>query len=149
MNILHSGHLFDKACYTTVDQVKRTARDGDMLEFHRGYFSHYALWVGNGEVMNIGGEGKNTTEALISLMKIEDVCKDSMVRIRNHDDTAWTHFKAKPKPVQEILQNAYLFENKRVPYEFTFRNCEYYSSLWRYGVGFSTQVGIVSCIDYQ
>ncbi|CAL8108872.1 unnamed protein product [Orchesella dallaii] len=73
-------------------------------------------------------------------MRIEEVCRGSPVRIRNHDDVAQQYFQVQPKSTFEIIRDAKSFENQVLPYEFDFRNCEYYSTLWRYGKGFSTQV---------
>ncbi|CAL8108880.1 unnamed protein product [Orchesella dallaii] len=113
---------------------------GDILEFNRGFFSHYALNLGNGKVMNVCAEGMSTRSALIKEMRIEEVCRGSQVRIRNHDDVARRYFQVQPKSTFEIIRDAKSFDNQVLPYEFEFRNCEYYSTLWRYGKGFSTQV---------
>ncbi|ODM94126.1 Phospholipid-metabolizing enzyme A-C1 [Orchesella cincta] len=126
--------------FSNLNTIRQRVKAGDLLEFHRGLFSHYALYLGEGKVMNVCGEDIHTTEALIKEMKLEDVCKSSPVRIRNHDDVAKRYFHVNPKLTFEIVRDARSFQNQVLPYQFDFRNCEYYSTLWRYGKGFSTQV---------
>lgn len=123
-----------------LSSIRDRLKPGDILEFNRGMYSHYALYIGNGKVMNVNAEDKNDTSALISEKSLEEVCKSSEVRIRNHDDVAWKYLGRKPKSVDLILSEANRYRNRRLPYEFTFRNCEYYSTYWRFGKGFSTQV---------
>ncbi len=113
---------------------------GDLIEFNRVYYSHYALYLGNGNVMNVNAESKNEHEVLVSVETLENVCGRSLVRISNHDYFARYAFELEAKPDDEILAEANRYSNQRVVYDFMFQNCEYYATYWRYGKGFSTQV---------
>ncbi|CAL8108869.1 unnamed protein product [Orchesella dallaii] len=138
------GEIADKLTewtrFRNLNDIKQSLNPGDLVEFHRGLYSHYALNLGDGNVMNVCAEDKNVRSAKIKEMRIEEVCRGSQVRIRNHDDVAQQYFQVQPKSTFEIIRDAKSFENQVLPYEFDFRNCEYYSTLWRYGKGFSTQV---------
>ncbi|CAL8108866.1 unnamed protein product [Orchesella dallaii] len=133
------GFLEQYLFFSDVTAVRANLKPGDIIEFHRGFFSHYALYLGEGKVMNVCAEDKHTTAALITVKELNEVCGNSRLRIRNHDDVAKKHFGLKAKPTVDIIKAARSYKNQVCPYQFLGRNCEYYSTLWRYGKGFSTQ----------
>ncbi len=121
--------------------MRNQLTEGDIVEFLRGTYSHYALYLGGNQVMNIQADSKKTS-SLIKRESFDYVCGRSLVRVRNHDDVAMQCFGLKPKPFSEIELEAERYLDHTVPYELMFRNCEYYSTYWRFGKGFSTQVTI-------
>lgn len=140
MILFYKDQLFDNLSLQSASYIRQHASPGDLLEFNRGLYSHYALYLGQGKVMNVDAEEKTTKSALICEKMLEDVCGGCRVRVRNHDEVAKKYFQTSPKSVHEIIHSAKSYKNSVVPYELHFRNCEYYSTLWRYGKGFSTQV---------
>lgn len=123
------------------------ASPGDLIAFNRGTYQHYALYTGNGRVINIGAEDIFETRALISELLIEDVAGDSRARIENQGEYAAFHFRKRAAYPREILRRAKMHVGAYLPYEFMFRNCEYYCTLWRFGVGFSAQVRLLHNIS--
>ncbi len=117
------------------------AEPGDLISFQRLGYKHYALYIGDGKVINVEAESLGATKALISEMALEDLAQGSYARIENHDDVAADVYKKVTKNPQEIVHTAKQHVGRVVNYELLFRNCEYYCTSWRFGVGFSTQVG--------
>lgn len=124
-----------------MNEIRDDLKPGDLIEFDRGTFSHYALFLGDDEVMNVNAEGKNKEEALITKKYLHVVCRGDLVRISNHDKFAMHNFRLKAKPVDEIIREAERYrKHGKVIYNFMHQNCEYYVTYWRFGKGFSTQV---------
>lgn len=109
-----------------------------MLAFPRSKgYTHYALYLGNGKVMDIMTEKDAFAKrAFIRARPVSEVANGSTVYVNNHDG----HGRP-PLPPHEIVQRALQYENTWVEYNFLKRNCEHRSTSWRYGGdGWSTQV---------
>ncbi len=109
-----------------------------MLAFPRSIgYTHYALYLGNGKVMDIMTEKDVfAKKAFIQARPVSEVANGSIVYVNNHGDHGML-----PLPPDEIVQRALQFENTWVEYNFLHKNCEHRCTSWRYGGdGFSTQV---------
>lgn len=120
--------------------VPGDAKPGDMLAFPRSTgYSHYAVYLGNGEVMDIVTKGPAAIKAFIQKRLVSEVADGSKVYVQNQD-----HHGKRPLPPDEIVRRTLEDENKCVSYNFLGqKNCEHRSSSWRYGgQGNSRQVSL-------
>ncbi|CAF1003494.1 unnamed protein product [Rotaria sp. Silwood1] len=131
------------------------AQPGDMIQFIRTLYSHWAIYIGDNEVIHrwgdndgigqtIGVWGNVTTifgvqfnKAKITKSKISDVLKyGGKIRINNYLDSKW-----KPLPVTVILEKAHNATNQE-GYNVLYSNCEHFATDCRYGQASSRQVQV-------
>ncbi|CAF1165474.1 unnamed protein product [Rotaria sordida] len=137
------------------EDVLENAQLGDMIEFIRGAYSHWAIYVGNGCVIHRWGDhdgigksvgfwgnlltfsGTQFDKATILQSHVSDVLKlGGKVRINNYLDN-----KYKPLPVEVILDKARRALNQE-GYNLVYSNCEHFVTECRYGQPNSRQVQI-------
>ncbi|XP_046566049.1 phospholipase A and acyltransferase 3-like [Haliotis rubra] len=124
---------------------------GDLLEFKRGMYSHWALFIGNSEVIHLSGEdddglgevdrthiftisGVTFDKAIVRRDNFWDVAGDDMVYKNNSNDSKW-----KSLPPSQIVERA-LSKIGRVGYNLIFSNCEHFVKWCRYNMERSDQV---------
>ncbi|KAL8591678.1 hypothetical protein ACOMHN_056794 [Nucella lapillus] len=125
---------------------------GDLIEFPRGHYSHWAVYIGNEEVVHLSGDendgingqidakhfftisGQRFGKAIIKVENFWSVVGGTKAEINNTKDK-----KYKPLPKAQIVKNA-LERIGRVGYNVLFENCEHFTSLCRYGENKSEQV---------
>lgn len=125
---------------------------GDLIEFPRGPYSHWAVYIGNEEVVHLSGDdndgingqvdashfftisGQRFGKAIVKVENFWNVVDGTKAKINNTKDK-----KYKPLPKSEIIKNA-LERIGRVGYNVLFENCEHFASLCRYGESKSEQV---------
>ncbi|CAF1148327.1 unnamed protein product [Adineta steineri] len=125
-----------------------------MIEFSRTFYNHWAIYIGNGEIIHLWGDkdgiGESTgkfgimtiygiefNKAEICKSKIRDIMDDSRdVRINNSLDS-----ERNPLPIRDILERA---ENAvgRIGYNLLYNNCEHFATECRYGQATSNQVQV-------
>uniref|UniRef100_A0A8C7WSV7 LRAT domain-containing protein n=1 Tax=Oryzias sinensis TaxID=183150 RepID=A0A8C7WSV7_9TELE len=118
------------------------------LEIVRGPYSHWAVCVGNGEVVHFGTPGKNQCSSqtsgssidgvggIVKKEKLEDVAGKDSWRVNNILDE-----KYKPLPPDEIVKKACSLVEASPTYNLTKYNCEHFATEMRYGIAESSQVG--------
>ncbi|XP_046337443.2 phospholipase A and acyltransferase 3-like [Haliotis rufescens] len=124
---------------------------GDLVELKRGMYSHWALFIGNNEVIHLSGEdddglgdvdrkhiftisGVTFDKAIVRRDNFWDVVGDDMVYKNNSKDSKW-----KPLRPSQIVERA-LSKVGRVGYNLIFSNCEHFVSWCRYNMERSDQV---------
>lgn len=125
---------------------------GDMIQFPRGAYSHWAVYIGKEEVVHLSGEdddgingrfdsghfltisGHRFNKALVKIDKFWDVAEGSKAFKNNSKDK-----KLEPLTPQEIIKNA-LSKLGQIGYNVLFDNCEHFASWCRYGKSKSDQV---------
>lgn len=80
--------------------------------------------------------------AMVRLSSLADVAGPSGVRVNNKSVGAKER-GLEPLPLDEILQNCYSDLEKQVGFNMLTRNSEHYVTDWKYGKGWSDQVGFV------
>lgn len=116
------------------------AQPADLIEFDRGVYKHWAMYLGDGWIINVPAESKNDTEVTISRERLVNVAGNSKVRVNNQEALA-TKYGYTKRSKTTAIQAATQDIGKTFPYSFMGKNCEFYSTKWLYGNGFSTQVG--------
>ncbi|XP_056012808.1 phospholipase A and acyltransferase 3-like [Ostrea edulis] len=131
--------------------VIKRAKAGDLLEFPRGFYSHWAVYIGNEEVVHLAGTendgingnfnsghvfticGKSFNKAQVKKEDIWNVICGSKIKINNDKDK-----KCDPRPAHEIVEEA-LMKLGEIGYNVLWENCEHFAAYCRYGVAWSKQ----------
>ncbi|XP_067662417.1 phospholipase A and acyltransferase 3-like [Haliotis asinina] len=115
---------------------------GDRLQFERGLYSHWAVYIGNSEVVHLSGvdgpigsdldqsftiSGVEFDKGIIRKDAFWDVVGDSKVHKNNSKDTKLKHFGP-----SKIVERA-LAKVGEVGYNIFFKNCEHFATWCRYG----------------
>ncbi|XP_067440086.1 phospholipase A and acyltransferase 4-like [Thunnus thynnus] len=119
---------------------------GDLIEFFREGYQHWAVYIGDGDVVHlvtpgISCSGVSSTVSGASVggqvqkEKLKDVVNGKDWRINNLLD-----HEQKPRPKKKIVKEALSMVGKAVEYSLTDRNCEHFATLCRYGKPQSRQV---------
>ncbi|NWV01752.1 HRSL1 enzyme, partial [Upupa epops] len=121
-------------------------KPGDLIEILRPAYQHWALYLGDGYVINVtpAGEGPPATfasaksvfsrKARVRMQLLKDVVGNDTFRVNNKYDG--TH---DPLPVEEIIRRAESLIDTEVSYDVLGNNCEHFVTLLRYGEGVSDQ----------
>ncbi|NXC92057.1 HRSL1 enzyme, partial [Cercotrichas coryphoeus] len=126
---------------------RRQPQPGDLIEIDRRAYQHWALYVGDGYVINVTPVDEGAPSLLVSTTSVftrkakvkkqllKEVVGDHKWRVNNKYDRSRT-----PRPVEEIIQRAEQWIDKEVPYDVLGSNCEHFVTELRYGEGVSEQV---------
>lgn len=120
---------------------------GDLIQIDRVLYTDWALYVGNGNVVHVSSLDMDNNEipsdtAMVRLSSLADVAGPSGVRVNNKSVGAKER-GLEPLPLDEVLQNCYSELEKQVGFNMLTRNSEHYVTDWKYGRGWSDQVGFV------
>ncbi|CAM4922036.1 unnamed protein product [Rotaria socialis] len=145
--------ITDEEKQKVIEDICETAKPGDMLEFDRGQYNHWAIYIGGGYVIhrwNNDSDTEQSTSFLKSIMtnfgaqsdngkivksKLFDVLKYGIkVRVNNYLDS-----ERQPLDVQVILEKAERVVGQK-GYDLICCNCEHFATECRYGVPISRQV---------
>ncbi|XP_040123431.1 phospholipase A and acyltransferase 1 isoform X3 [Oryx dammah] len=119
---------------------------GDLIEVFRPCYQHWALYLGDGYVINIAPleDGISTSftsaksvfsrKALVKMQLLKDVVGKDTYRINNKYDDTYP-----PLPVEEVIQRSEFVIGQEVEYDILVNNCEHFVTLLRYGEGVSEQ----------
>ncbi|KAM6160456.1 phospholipase A and acyltransferase 1 [Erethizon dorsatum] len=132
---------------------------GDLIEVFRPGYQHWALYLGDGYVINIAptdgipstftsAKSVFSTKALVKMQLLKDVVGNDTYRINNKYDDTYT-----PLPVEEVIQRSEFVIGQEVAYDILGNNCEHFVTLLRYGEGVSEQanravstIGLVTAV---
>ncbi|CAG5128538.1 unnamed protein product [Candidula unifasciata] len=112
------------------ERVLRSLCPGDRVQFSRGLYSHWAVYVGNGEVIHY-----SKTYMLIKKENFFSVARNH--KALKNNSRKWRY--RIPLPVNEILQRADSHLG-RPYYNLLLDNCEHFVNLCCYGRRESDQV---------
>ncbi|KAM7013468.1 phospholipase A and acyltransferase 1-like isoform 1-T1 [Passerculus sandwichensis] len=126
---------------------KSDPQPGDLIEIDRPGYQHWALYVGDGYVINVTPVDEGAPSLLVSttsvftkkakvkkqLLKV--VVENHKWRVNNKYDRSHSPF-----PVKEIIRRAEQWIDREVPYDVLTSNCEHFVTMLRYGEGVSDQV---------
>uniref|UniRef100_A0A8C2BQU1 LRAT domain-containing protein n=1 Tax=Cyprinus carpio TaxID=7962 RepID=A0A8C2BQU1_CYPCA len=136
-----------------INQFSSPPIPGDLIEIFRGLYQHWAIYVGDGNVIHVVLPSENTdaggsrvksvlrNKAIVKKEKLQDVVSSDKYRINNVLDEKY-------QPLPDILQKAENLVGETLPYDLLTRNCEHFVTQLRYGTPQSQQVqlsGAKSC----
>lgn len=125
--------------FGSVDDVLSSAKPGDLIEFKRYIvaYCHWAVYVGNGYVINYGRP--HPSRDLVQKELLTAVSDGDPCRINNHVKEARKR-KLKPFKSKKIVDRAVAQLGKEFPYFLLTNNCETFATKCRYGgEGFTCQ----------
>ncbi|NXK70529.1 HRSL1 enzyme, partial [Sylvietta virens] len=120
---------------------------GDLISFYRPLYQHWALYVGDGYVINVTpvDEGAPslsvsttsvfTRKAKVKKQLLKEVAGKDKWRVNNKYERSRT-----PLPVKEIIWISKEWIDREVPYDVLGSNCEHFVTELRYGEAASDQV---------
>ncbi|GFO21167.1 group XVI phospholipase a2 [Plakobranchus ocellatus] len=125
---------------------------GDLIEFPRGLYSHWGVYIGNELIAHLAGDdndginadvrpehlftisGVKFDKAKVCIENFWNVVEDCCAKKNNKGDK-----KFKPLPKSQIIEKA-TSKLGEVGYSLIYSNCEHFASWCRYGVSKSEQV---------
>ncbi|XP_076002885.1 phospholipase A and acyltransferase 4-like [Genypterus blacodes] len=122
-------------------------KPGDLIEIFRGAYQHWAVYIGNNEVVHMIPAGDDSgilgnlltmaesSTARVWLQKIWDVVGCHRFHVNNLLDDEY-----QPRQRHIIVQDACSMVGKELPYCVISRNCEHFVTGLRYGRPNSRQV---------
>ncbi|KAM5277013.1 phospholipase A and acyltransferase 1 isoform 1-T1 [Hipposideros larvatus] len=129
---------------------------GDLIEVFRPAYQHWALYLGDGYVINIApledgipasftsAKSVFSRKALVKMQLLKDVAGNDTFRINNKYNE--TH---PPLPIEEVMQRSEFVIGQEVEYDILANNCEHFVTLLRYGEGVSEQANrVISTIGF-
>nr|XP_031309233.1 phospholipase A and acyltransferase 1 isoform X2 [Camelus dromedarius] len=127
---------------------------GDLIEVFRPGYQHWALYLGDGYVINIApledgvpasftsAKSVFSRKALVKMQLLKDVVGNDTYRINNKYDETYS-----PLPMEEVMQRSEFVIGQEVEYDVFVNNCEHFVTLLRYGEGVSEQSQGPRCGD--
>uniref|UniRef100_A0A8D0GLM0 LRAT domain-containing protein n=1 Tax=Sphenodon punctatus TaxID=8508 RepID=A0A8D0GLM0_SPHPU len=128
-------------------------KPGDLIEISRGLYEHWAVYVGNGDVIHLAPTSEVAGAGFSSIGSLDAdtavVRRDPLwivvgadsYRVNNKYDRRYS-----PQPVREIIQAAKEAVGRVMPYSVFSKNCEHFVTSLRYGVAKSDQVSILGIV---
>ncbi|XP_066565201.1 phospholipase A and acyltransferase 1 [Amia ocellicauda] len=130
---------------------------GDLIEIFRPAYQHWALYLGDGYIINLTpiDEGQAAAlssaksvfsrKAVVRMQLLKEVVGDDSYCVNNKYDDKYT-----PLPVCDIINRAQFLIGQEVSYDLLGNNCEHFVTLLRYGEGVSDQasraIGAISFV---
>ncbi|XP_070578385.1 phospholipase A and acyltransferase 2-like [Ptychodera flava] len=132
--------------------VLDSCNPGDLLEFTRGWYSHWGVYVGDGQVVHLTGEndgigddignpqhvfsvwGKQFNKAKVKCENFWNIVYDCKAIINNDKDGSQS-----AASVEEIVERAFSSLGE-IGYNVLWNNCEHFAKWCRYGKKESSQV---------
>ncbi|XP_062892403.1 phospholipase A and acyltransferase 3-like isoform X2 [Mobula hypostoma] len=118
---------------------------GDSIEISRGIYQHWAIYIGDGDVVHLTSDGasvdvsygysSSTAIAVVKREPLAMVIGNDCWRINNDADRKW-----RPFPRHKIVERAKSEVGKKKRYQVLGANCEHFVNSVRYGKGLSYQV---------
>lgn len=131
------AHRHDKSDFTSASDLMPKLNPGDMVQvkgiyFHEWFYSHFAVYIGNGEIIHV-----TDGDTFKGEVKREDMLKKFAgkdVRKNNHMDGTF-----EPRRVHNIIFTARRHVGQNWNYNILTNNCEHFASMCRYGRKISLQ----------
>ncbi|XP_041694510.1 phospholipase A and acyltransferase 1-like [Coregonus clupeaformis] len=123
-----------------------TPQPGDLIEIFRPAYQHWALYLGDGYIINLTPVDESqavaissvksvfSRKAVVRMQLLKEVVGDDSYRVNNKYDDNHT-----PLPVDDIIQRSQVLIGQEVSYDLLGSNCEHFVTLLRYGEGVSEQ----------
>uniref|UniRef100_A0ABM0LV61 HRAS-like suppressor 3-like n=1 Tax=Saccoglossus kowalevskii TaxID=10224 RepID=A0ABM0LV61_SACKO len=125
--------------------VLYNCEEGDLLEFERGMYSHWGVFIGDGNVVHLTGQndgikddignpthlfsvwGKQFSKAEVKCDDFWDIVSHCKAKINNKDSNGRTALSK-----SKIVENA-LSKLGKIGYNVLWYNCEHFAHWCRYG----------------
>ncbi|KAL5012954.1 hypothetical protein ScPMuIL_011505 [Solemya velum] len=132
---------------STYNELER----GDLVEFDRGRYSHWGVYVGDGHIVHMTGDGNDGINANFDSGKLFTICGTEFNKAFVKKDNFWDvtqdskaiknnskDRKCNPLSAEEIVERA-LARIGNITYNVLWKNCEHFAAWCRYDVEWSEQ----------
>ncbi|KAK1798002.1 hypothetical protein P4O66_000507 [Electrophorus voltai] len=143
--------MFSKTMFSKMATIEpdpyNEPQPGDLIEIFRPAYQHWALYLGEGYIINLTPVDENqaaamssvksmfSRKAVVRMQLLKDVVGGDTFRVNNKYDDNHT-----PLPVGNIIQRAEVLIGQEVSYDLLGNNCEHFVTLLRYvGNNFSSR----------
>ncbi|KAM3595022.1 uncharacterized protein V6R79_017181 [Siganus canaliculatus] len=128
-------------------QFTDSAKPGDLIEVFRAAYRHWAIYIGDYEVVHLVTPNDDvgsfssvvmaidSNRAVVKRQKIWEVTDGDRFKINNLLD-----HKYQPRERHVIVREAISRVGEELPYSITSQNCEHFVTMLRYGKAESRQV---------
>ncbi|NP_001070094.2 retinoic acid receptor responder 3 [Danio rerio] len=130
-----------------MNKFDKKPQPGDLIEIFRGIYQHWAIYVGDGYVIHLVPPSEYAHAGANSMMSVlherAKVKKENLYEVVGDHDYRINNFlddKYEPRPIHEILQDAYSVLGQERSYSVFSGNCEHFVTELRYGKAHSRQV---------
>ena len=116
---------------------------GDLIEIDRKIYTQWAIYLGEGRVIYVAGEKADfptNGEARVRKSTLTAVAKGCLVRVNNKMVPA-NKRGLLPLDAAIVVENARRQIGRRLEFNLFEKNSEHYATLWKFGRGWSDQVG--------
>ncbi|XP_061585709.1 phospholipase A and acyltransferase 5-like [Cololabis saira] len=115
----------------------KEVKPGDLIQIFRfgGLYQHWAVYVGDGDVVYLVPHGSGAVKGVVVKEKLEDVVKKDKWRVNNTLDNDYT-----PRPALVIVEKACKLVDTELQYDLKNYNCENFATEMRYGKPGNRQV---------
>ncbi|XP_032871128.1 uncharacterized protein LOC116968470 isoform X2 [Amblyraja radiata] len=141
-NVLNANceHFVNSLRYDIPISFQFKPKPGDLIEIRRSLFTHWALYMGDGDVVHLyidGASGDTRLEGIgvIKRQPLDEVADYDSWKVNNGSDGIWN-----PLPVDKIIKKAKEKIGCSVRYNALNANCEHFVNSLRYGIQISFQV---------
>ncbi|XP_032871119.1 phospholipase A and acyltransferase 3-like [Amblyraja radiata] len=125
-------------------QPVNEAKPGDLIEIPGNIYTHWALYIGHGDVVHLTSDGasggvsfrfsSSTNVAVIKREPLTEATRGDPCYVNNRSDTMFD-----ASPVDEIINKAKQSIGRKVYYNLLKQNCEHFVNALRYGKVISYQ----------
>ncbi|CAG5130583.1 unnamed protein product [Candidula unifasciata] len=112
--------------------VLNSLEPGDRVEFERTFYSHWGIYIGDGEIIHV--KGNKGEKAEVKRESFWNAVKDGLAKKNNSKDADW-----RPLEPEDIVERAKWLIGKW-EYDVVSENCEHLVNWCRYDVKVSEQV---------
>ncbi|XP_071202839.1 phospholipase A and acyltransferase 1-like [Salvelinus alpinus] len=121
---------------------------GDMIKINRGTYNHWALYIGNGDVIHVvttdgssafwsafaSSSPSLSSKGMIIIDKFMNVAAGNPYKIYNYLDN-----KIRPRSTDVITVEVHKMRGYTIPYDLIGNNCKHFVTFLRYGKSGSKQ----------
>ena len=146
-------------------------KKGDLLEIDRGVYKHWVMvesicsdatvWCFHVTTVerdqeqfqnekSFNGKAVLKYEPLIDILRDTVDGSQSPFKVNNQEHMARKHLAKSGKrapDLSKVLQTLHVVKDRVVMYNIKSLNCEHYSTFWKYGIGWSSQVNTVQKVS--
>ena len=138
------------------NKIVSVVKLGDLIEIKRKEICHWVIcrdidsngriWcvhVTDSHGKKIKGTSQVQYQLLEHILKDTDDGQPSLCRVNNQEDMALevlAEHNMQPPDLNKVFESLDQMKGKIVEYDLGSSNCEHYCTLWKYGIGWSSQV---------
>ncbi|XP_047197643.1 uncharacterized protein LOC118116247 [Hippoglossus stenolepis] len=132
----NSKHFATEMRYGKAESRQFNGKPGDLIEIFRGPYQHWAVYIGENEVVHFttdGGHSSGSSELLSSNGKVKREKLTDVVGNHRHQVNNLLDEKYDARKPMTIVKEACVMVGSELPYNVATYNCEHFATEMRYG----------------